>query len=128
MTPMVDRKRDTHGDGLADALLETQHRGEISKSDAGDHAVAVRPRPRGRRLHHSQPGWIFAELPDVYDDFRNEPTLRDAIVNEIALYDPPELSFYRVTTEDVTIRAVDIPVGSKAGSSWPLQTVDRHSG
>ena len=52
VTPMDDRKHDTHGDGLADALLETQHRGEISKSDAGDHAVAVRPRPRGRRLHH----------------------------------------------------------------------------
>lgn len=111
--PMVDRKRDTHGDGLADALLEAQRRGDISEDER--HATTLLLYALG----HMDVGYIiaaglriFAELPHVYDDFRNEPTLRDAIINEIVRYDPPELSFYRVTTEDITIRSVDIPTGS----------------
>jgi cytochrome P450 len=113
VSPMVDRKRGAHGDGLADALLEAQRRGDISESEMQATTLLL------YGLGHMDVGYIiaaglriFAELPDVYDDFRNEPTLRDAIVNEIVRYDPPELSFYRVTTEDVTIRSVDIPAGS----------------
>lgn len=111
--PMIAGKRDTPGDGLADALLEAQRRGEISESEMEATTLLL------YGLGHMDVGYaiaaglnIFAELPDVYEEFRTQPDVRDAIVNEVIRYDPPELSFYRVTTEDVTIRGVDIPAGS----------------
>jgi cytochrome P450 len=55
---------------------------------------------------------IFAHLPKVFAEFRENEAARDAIINEIVRYDPPELNFYRVPNEDITIRGVDIPAGS----------------
>jgi cytochrome P450 len=113
VAPMLDRKRDLPGDGLADSLLEAHRRGDISESEMRATTLLL------YGLGHMDVGYIiaaglriFAELPDVYDAFRNEPDVRDAVVNEVVRYDPPELSFYRVTTEDVTIRSVDIPARS----------------
>ena len=56
---------------------------------------------------------VLAELPDVYRVFREDEQSRDAIINEIVRYDPPEFSFYRTTLEDLTIRGIDIPAGSR---------------
>jgi cytochrome P450 len=111
--PLIEAKRTTPGNGLADALLEAQSRGEISESEMKATILML------YSLGHMDVGYvvaaglsIFAQLPDVYDAFRNHPEMRDAIINEIVRYDPPELSFYRVTTDDITIRGTDIPAGS----------------
>ncbi|WP_173009954.1 cytochrome P450 [Mycolicibacterium sp. P9-64] len=113
VTPMLDAKHHTPGDGLADALLAAHRRGEITEEEARATTLLL------YSLGHMDVGYaiaaglhIFARLPEVWDDFRTDPSVRDAIINEIIRYDPPELSFYRVPTEDVTIRGVDIPAGS----------------
>lgn len=100
-------------DGLAAALLAAQQRGELSDREVQATLLML------YGLGHMDVGYligaglsILAQLPEVYDDFRTRPETRDAIVNEIVRYDPPELSFYRVTTGDVTIRGTDIPAGS----------------
>jgi cytochrome P450 len=110
---LIEAKRTTPGDGLADALLEAQSRGEISESEMQATILML------YSLGHMDVGYIvaaglsiLAQLPDVYDVFRSQPDVRDAIINEIVRYDPPELSFYRVTTDDVTIRGTEIPAGS----------------
>ncbi|WP_396910531.1 cytochrome P450 [Mycolicibacterium sp.] len=113
VVPLIEAKRTVPGDGLVDALLSAQSRGEISEREMQATILML------YGLGHMDVGYIvaaglsiLAQLPDVYDAFRSRPELRDAIVNEIVRYDPPELSFYRVTTADVTIRGTDIPAGS----------------
>lgn len=111
--PLIEAKRKTPGDGLADALVAAQMRGDMSEDEMRATILML------YSLGHMDVGYIIAaglsilaQLPDVYDAYRNRPEVRDAIVNEIVRYDPPELSFYRVTTEDLTIRGTDIPAGS----------------
>lgn len=113
VTPMLDAKRQAAGDGLADALLAAQSRGDMTDEETRATTLLL------YSLGHMDVGYaiaaglhIFARLPHVWNDFRTDPSARDAIVNEIVRYDPPELSFYRVPTEDVTIRGTDIPAGS----------------
>lgn len=110
---LVDAKRKSPGDGLADALLEAHHNGEISEAERRATTLLL------YSLGHMDVGYgiasglnFFAELPEVFDEYRAEPELRDAIINEVIRYDPPELSFYRTPLEDVTIRGVEIPAGS----------------
>ncbi|WP_197417641.1 cytochrome P450 [Mycobacterium sp. GA-2829] len=113
VAPMLAAKRDTVGDGLADALLAAEQRGEITDEEARATTLLL------YSLGHMDVGYaiaaglhVFARLPEVWNDFRRDPSARDAIINEIIRYDPPELSFYRVPTADVTIGGVDIPAGS----------------
>lgn len=113
VAPLIDGKRKTRGDGLADALLDAQQRGEISEQEMQATTLLL------YGLGHMDVGYIvaaglsvLAQLPGVYEQFRTQPDARDAIINEIVRYDPPELSFYRVTTEVVTIRGTEIPTGS----------------
>jgi cytochrome P450 len=113
VAPILEVKRRTPGDGLADALLAAAARGDISEDEAQATTLLL------YSLGHMDVGYaiaaglhLFAQLPDVWNDFRHNPAIRDAIVNEIIRYDPPELSFYRVSTEDVTIQGVNIPAGS----------------
>lgn len=111
--PLIAAKRETPGDGLADALIDAQRRGEITESEMQATTLLL------YGLGHMDVGYIvaaglsiLAQLPTVYDQFRTQPQARDAIINEIVRYDPPELSFYRVTTDAVTIRGTRIPAGS----------------
>lgn len=111
--PLIDAKRTAPGDGLADALIEAQRRGEITESEMRATTLLL------YGLGHMDVGYIvaaglsiLAQLPEVFSQFRTQPEVRDAIINEIIRYDPPELSFYRVTTDAVTIRGTDIPTGS----------------
>lgn len=106
-------KKVAPGDGLADALAAAAERGELSEQEALATIVML------YGLGHMDVGYTiasgllaFAERPDVYDAFRARAELREQIVNEVIRLDPPELSFYRTTTEDLTIRGVEIPMGS----------------
>lgn len=117
LTDRVDRliadKRAIPGDGLVDALVNAQSRGEISEEEMRATVVML------YSLGHMDVGYIiaaglhiFTQLPEVFHSYRTNPEFRDMIVNEIVRYDPPELSFYRTCLTDVTIRGVDIPAGS----------------
>ncbi|RNM11801.1 cytochrome P450 [Nocardioides pocheonensis] len=113
MESFLDAKRSAPGDGLADELLAASGRGELSPQEA----LATIAMFYG--LGHMDVGYtiasglcVFAQRPDVYQAFRNREDLREQIVNEVVRFDPPELSFYRTTTEDLTIRGVEIPAGS----------------
>lgn len=106
-------KKVAPGDGLADGLTAAAERGELSEQEALATIVML------YGLGHMDVGYTiasgllaFAERPDVYDAFRARAELREQIVNEVIRLDPPELSFYRTTTEDLTIRGVEIPMGS----------------
>ena len=110
---MLAAKRTAPSDGLAAALLDAQRRGEISEGEMLATVTLL------YCLGHMDAGYIvaaglnlLAELPDVYDEFRNNPSARDAIINEIIRYDPAELSVYRTNTEDLVIGSVNIPAGS----------------
>jgi cytochrome P450 len=101
-------------DGLTDALMDAVREGTMSSQEMRASALML------YSLGHMDVGYlvaaglrVFAELPDVYAAFRENEEVRDAIINEIVRYDPPELSFYRTTLEDVTIRGVQIPAGSR---------------
>ena len=113
LSELMEPKRREPGDGLADMLLEAADRGDMSLEEA--HATILMLYTLG----HMDVGYlvaagflVFTQRPDVFRDYRDRPELRDAIVNEIARFDPPELSFYRTATQDLTIRGVDIPAGS----------------
>lgn len=110
---LIDDKRNSPGDGLADSLLEAERNGEISEAERNATTLLL------YSLGHMDVGYaiasglnFFAELPEVFDEYRANPDVRDAIINEIIRYDPPELSFYRTVLEDISIRGVDIPAGS----------------
>jgi cytochrome P450 len=109
----LDSKRSSPGDGLADDLIAAHDRGELSRMEM----LATITMFYG--LGHMDVGYTIAsglhqlaQRADVFEAFRSTPELRDQIVNEIIRFDAPELSFYRTTTEDLTIRGVDVPAGS----------------
>ncbi|MBU8867799.1 cytochrome P450 [Paenarthrobacter aromaticivorans] len=111
---MLDGRSASSADGLTDALLDAEREGTISSEEMRATALLL------YSLGHMDVGYliaaglrVFAELPEVYAAFRKNEEFRDAIINEIVRMDPPELSFYRTTLEDVIIRGVNIPAGSR---------------
>lgn len=107
---MLDGRSASAADGLTDALLEAEREGSISSEEMRATGVLL------YSLGHMDVGYlvaaglrVFAELPEVYVAFRENEEFRDAIIHEIVRMDPPELSFYRTTLEDVIIRGVHIP-------------------
>lgn len=113
MEPMLDAKRANPGDGLADALLAAEARGELTRSQALATAMLF------WQIGHMDSGYlvvsgleIFARKPDVFQAFKTRPEVRMNIVHEMCRIDPPELSMVRYTTEDVEISGVSIPAGS----------------
>ncbi|MCG2621845.1 cytochrome P450 [Arthrobacter sp. I2-34] len=111
---IIEARSTSPAEGLIDALMDAERDGTMSSQEMRATALML------YSLGHMDVGYliaaglrVFAELPDVYATFRDSEEFRDAIINEIVRYDPPELSFYRTTLEDVTIRDVHIPAGSR---------------
>jgi cytochrome P450 len=109
----LEAKRQSPGDGMADELLAACARGDLS------HEEMLATIAMFYGLGHMDVGYsvasglhVFARRPDVYEAFRERPEVRDQVVNEIIRMDPPELSFYRTVTEDLTIRGIAIPSGA----------------
>lgn len=110
---MLADKRANPGDGLADALIAAQERGEITEGEA------IATITTFFALGHMDSGYLvasgleqFARRPEVFDAYKQNPESRQAIINEMVRLDPPELSFVRYPTEDIEIRGVQIPAGS----------------
>jgi len=55
---------------------------------------------------------MFTRRPDLFDEFRANPSVRDAMVTELVRFDAPEPVVTRTTTEDLVIRGVPVPAGS----------------
>ena len=111
---LIEARTATPRDGLTNALMDAVQQGTMSSQEMRATALML------YSLGHMDVGYlvaaglrILAELPEVYSAFRENEDARDAIINEIVRYDPPEMSIYRTTLEDVTIRGVKIPSGSR---------------
>lgn len=109
----IATKQETPGDGLADALLAAWGRGELSRQEMLATIAMF------YALGHMDVGYSIASglhqlarHPAVFDAFRDDAGLRDRIVNEVVRLDAPELSFYRTTTEAITIGGAAIPAGA----------------
>ncbi|CUX58654.1 MULTISPECIES: cytochrome P450 [Agrobacterium] len=111
---MIADKRKNPGDGLLDALIAAQEKGELTEDEVLETLVLFyfsgAPNPAyvlASCLEH------FARNPEVFELYRTQPEARHAIINEFFRLYPPELSFTRYNTEDIEIRGVKIPTGSR---------------
>lgn len=111
---MIAQKRKNPGDGLVDALIAAQDKGELTENEVLETLVLFyfsgAPNPAyviASCLEH------FARHPEVFELYRTEPQARPAIINEFFRLYPPEISFTRYNTEDVVIRDVLVPAGSR---------------
>ncbi|QCR52245.1 hypothetical protein C1N80_00705 [Brachybacterium sp. SGAir0954] len=112
------------GTGLADELIATHQRGEITWNEVVQNTVnfymSGAPNPAyliGSALE------VFAQHPEVMAAFRDRPETRARIVEEVARLNPVELLLTRFPTEDVTIGGVEIPAGSCI--KFPIGAVNR---
>jgi cytochrome P450 len=55
---------------------------------------------------------LFTRTPQIFDTFREDPTVRQATVSELARFDAPEPVVTRATTEDLVIHGFEVPAGS----------------
>lgn len=110
---LIEHKRAHPGDGLLDHLLALQDSGEMTEAEAFattlffyfvGHMDASYLISSGLQL--------FTRRPDIFDAFRAEPDVRQAIVTELVRFDAPEPVITRMTTEDLVIRGVHVPAGS----------------
>lgn len=109
----IEYKRANPGDGLLDDLLRLQDAGELSQEEAFATAFFFFTVPHMDASYLMSSGLhLFTKRPEIFEAFRNNPDVRDAIVNELVRYDAPEPVIARYTTSDLTIRGVHIPAGS----------------
>ncbi|MBU8808258.1 cytochrome P450 [Mycolicibacterium goodii] len=111
---LIEHSRANPGDGLLDHLLALQDSGEMTEAEVFattlffyfvGHMDASYLISSG--LH------LFTRRQDIFDAFRHEPEVRQAIVTELVRYDAPEPVITRTTTEDLVIRGVHVPAGSR---------------
>ncbi|MFB9663922.1 cytochrome P450 [Curtobacterium albidum] len=121
---LLHEKAANPGTGLADELLRSHMDGKISWREVLENVVnfymSGAPNPAylvGSGLE------VFAKRPDVMRDFRDKPEIRERVVNEVARMNPVELIITRFPTEDVEIRGVKIPAGSRL--KFPIGAVNR---
>ncbi|KAA9165521.1 cytochrome P450 [Amycolatopsis acidicola] len=109
---LLDYKRANPGDGLLDSLLAAQDRGEMSASEVLMTTLFFYV------VGHMDAGYLmasglhlFTRRPELFERFRADPGVREAMVIELARYDAPEPVITRTTTEDLVIRGVHVPAG-----------------
>lgn len=110
---LIEHKRANPGTGLVDHLIECQARGEMTADEV--HATTLFIYFVG----HMDASYLicsglhmFTRRPDLLDEFRANPDVRDAMVTELVRFDAPEPVVTRTTTEDLVIRGVPVPAGS----------------
>ncbi|NIJ17861.1 cytochrome P450 [Sphingobium vermicomposti] len=103
-------KKENPGTGMADALIEAQEKGEITREEM----IQTLSLFWGSGAHN--PSYLigagleyFAKHPEIYELYREQPDRRRAILNEIIRLFPAELSFVRNTTKAVEILGTLIP-------------------
>ncbi len=110
---LIDFKRANPGDGLLDELLRLEDTGEMTKEEVFATTLFFWQVPHMDASYLASSGLhMFVRRPELFDTFRANPALRDAMVTELVRYDAPEPVITRATTEDLTIRGVHVPAGS----------------
>jgi cytochrome P450 len=110
---MINEKRENPGNGLLDAMLTLEASGDMTYNEVLQTLVLFyfsgAPNPAyllASILEH------FAREPHLFELYRENPEVRQAMINEFIRLNPPEQSFTRYPTEDIEIRGVTIPAGS----------------
>lgn len=62
---------------------------------------------------------ILAEMPELQDRLRTEPTLIPTFVEEVCRVEPPFRGHYRRVVADTTLGGVRLPAGSRLVLVWP---------
>lgn len=109
---LIADKRRQPGDGLLDAFLAFEDEGTMSHDEVIASTTllfAVGHLDITYLIAHGIE--LMAERPEIFDDYRNRPELREAIVNETLRLDTPEQFVVRTTTQPITLDGVDIPAG-----------------
>jgi cytochrome P450 len=109
---LIADKRRQPGDGLLDAFLAFEDEGTMSHDEVIASTTllfAVGHLDITYLIAHGIE--LMAERPEIFDAYRNQPELREAIVNETLRLDTPEQFVVRATTQPITVEGVDIPEG-----------------
>lgn len=109
---LIADKRRQPGDGLLEAFLAFEDEGTMSHDEVIASTTllfAVGHLDITYLIAHGIE--LMAERPEIFDDYRNRPELREAIVNETLRVDTPEQFVVRTTTQPITLDGVDIPAG-----------------
>jgi cytochrome P450 len=111
---MLEEHAQTPVDGLAQALLDAQTRGDMTAEQSKATIMLF------YALGHMDVGFLiasgfeqFTRIPGLFETFKAEPASRKAIINEMARLDPAELAFVRHPTEDLEFSGVVVPAGSQ---------------
>ncbi len=111
---LLEYKKANPGDGLADALIEAEAKGEISR----DELLQTFSLFWGSGAHN--PSYVigaaleyFANHPAVFVMYREQPERRKPILNELLRLHPAELAMTRYAAEDFEMLGTLIPKGSQ---------------
>lgn len=121
---LLKEKEANPGNGLADELIAASKRGEITEREVLENMVLFYMSGAPNPAYLVGAGFeTFAERPDVLEDYRDKPEVRERIINEIARLNPVELLLTRFPTEDIEIAGTVIPAGSMV--KFPIGAVNR---
>lgn len=114
MERMLEEKRTTPGDGMADALLAAHDQGEMTYRQVVE-TLTLFWASSGHNPGFLVPAGLelFARRPELFTTYREDPTSRQPIVEELIRMEPAEISYVRYPLEDVQIGGVTIPAGSR---------------
>lgn len=111
---IIEAKQSDRGDGmLLDELLQGVDDGTLTMREVKETVWLL----WGSGGHN--PGYIvdaglitFAEQPEIFEAYKRQPEVREAIVNEVIRLNAPEATIERVCSEPVEIQGVKIPADS----------------
>ncbi|MCE0765014.1 cytochrome P450 [Pseudonocardia kujensis] len=111
---LISFKRANPGDGLLDALLDAQDAGEMSEAETFATTLFFYVVGHMDASYLISSGLhLFSRRPELFEAFRADPSAHEAIVSELVRFDAPEPVVTRMTTEDLVIRGVHVPAGSR---------------
>lgn len=109
---LIAHKRRKPGDGLLDAFLGFEDEGTMSHEEVVASTTllfAVGHLDVTYLIAHGIE--LMARRPDVFDAYRDDPQLREAVVNETLRLDTPEQFVVRTTTEPIVLDGHAIAAG-----------------
>lgn len=112
---LIAHKRANRGDGmLLDQMIAAVEKGELTERELKESIQIL----WGSAAHN--PGQVgasalvdFAAHPEVFTAYREDESVRDAIINEVIRRALPEVALDRYTTEPLEIRGVTIAPGTR---------------
>lgn len=118
------RKAGAAKQGLVDEFLDAYEQGDLTWREVLETTVLLYMSGGPNPAYLIGAGFrLFAARPDVMRAYREQPEIRDAVVNELARLNPVELIITRFPSEDVVIDGVTIPAGSTV--KFPIGAANR---